>query len=80
MLKAKIISPDGLVLLVIGLSSENMKRLLDSKPIIFSGSEIGFPSIENVLIVGGETNDALIEQMKKLGLPDPLASSVRDGP
>lgn len=72
MLKAKIHQVDGSTLLLIGLSSENMKRLLEDKPILFSGSEVGFPAVSWVLLIGGKTNGDLMEQLKKMGMETPM--------
>ena len=54
-------------LVVIGLSGENMTRLLADEPITFDLAELGLPSTI-VLIVGGRTEDAIAEQLRSSGL------------
>lgn len=47
-------SSNGKPLLVVGLSGENMTRLMASEPIVFETAPLGLPEMV-VLIVGGRT-------------------------
>ena len=49
---------------VLGLSEENIKRLMKDKPIQFDGSEIGLDG--EVVIVYGRTEEVIAN---KLGIP-----------
>lgn len=55
--------------LLIGLSGENMTRLMADEPIRFDMAEFGLPSI-TMLIVGGRTEDDITEQLRTAGLPE----------
>jgi hypothetical protein len=57
----------GRPLLIIGLSGENMTRLMADKPIKFDMAEVGLPPL-TVVIVGGKTEDAITEQQPGAGL------------
>lgn len=48
----------------IGLSRQNMERLLHDEPILFNLSEIGLPAQE-VIIMGGETEDEITKELGK---------------
>lgn len=48
----------------IGLSRQNMERLLHDEPIVFDLSEIGLPEQE-VVIMGGETEDAISKKLSE---------------
>lgn len=56
MLKARINNT-----VVIGLSEENIRRLKQGKPIVFSGSEYQMPGLDNLnfLIMYGVTEGAI---------------------
>ena len=53
MVKAKL--SNGAILL--GLSAENIKRLIKGMPIKFDGRPVGFPG--DVIIMNGDTEDAI---------------------
>ncbi len=61
MLKAR-----GGNMVLIGLSRMNVERLLDDMPIRFAGEEVGIPGLVFV-IVGGETEQAIAEQLRAIG-------------
>lgn len=65
----KAVGRDGLgrPLLIIGLSGENMTRLMADEPIRFDMAEVGLPPL-TVVIVGGRTEDAITEQLTGVGL------------
>lgn len=49
-------------LVIIGLSGENMTRLMADEPIQFDLAELGLPSTI-VVIVGGRTEDAITDRL-----------------
>jgi hypothetical protein len=51
-------------LLTIGLSGENMARLMAGEPILFDTAPLGLPAMK-VLIVGGRTEDAIAADLRK---------------
>ena len=64
----------GLPLLILGLSGENMTRLMADEPISFDLADLGLPPMR-VVIVGGRTEDAITGQLAAHGLlPNPAAS------
>ena len=65
----------GLPLLILGLSGENVTRLMADEPISFDLADLGLPPMR-VIIVGGRTEDAITEQLTGHGLlPRPGGSS-----
>ena len=67
---------NGRPLLILGLSGENMTRLMADEPIKFDARQLGL-DIE-VLIVGGRTEDAILQQLRQVGLIGP-DTQRRDG-
>jgi hypothetical protein len=57
----------GRPLLILGLSGENVTRLMADEPISFDLAELGLPPMR-VVIVGGRTEDAITEQLAEHGL------------
>lgn len=53
---------NGKPLLVIGLSGENIARLMSDEPIIFDTGPFGLPAL-SVLIVGGKTEDDIARDL-----------------
>lgn len=84
MIKATGRTADGDTLLLLGLSRLNTRWLLRGQPIRVNGLDVGLPGLQ-VLIVGGETEDAIITELVKLGLVGPdthtqdLGSSESEG-
>ena len=71
MLKASGRTADGKPLLIVGLSGENMTRLMADEPIRLDIAQLGLPDVV-VLIVGGRTENAIAERLTSLGwLPQP---------
>jgi hypothetical protein len=62
MIKAVGRTGDGTPLLILGLSAENVKRLMNDKPITFNLSEVGLESMQ-VAIIGGPTEQFIMEQL-----------------
>lgn len=50
---------------ILGLSRENINRLMDDQPIRFDGDVLGFPG-ETFYIVFGETEQAIAADLVKL--------------
>lgn len=57
MIKA-LITMDGERVAILGLSGENMARLMADEPILIDLIELGLPS-QKVLIVGGKDEDTI---------------------
>ena len=64
--------PDGRLVFGIGLSRENCRRLLDGKPIAFPLEEMGGKG--EILIMGGETEQAMMRQLQEFIGPDTKVS------
>ncbi len=73
MIKATGRTGDGKPLVVLGLSGENMTRLMADEPIPVDLGELGLPPMQ-VLLVGGRTEQAIVEQLKSVGLLAPDAA------
>lgn len=67
MIKAAGQAGDGTPLLILGLSAENMARLLSDQPISFDLAELGLPPAR-VVIVGGQTEEIITGQLTGHGL------------
>lgn len=57
----------GKPMLVLGLSGENVTRLMADEPIWFDLADLGLPSM-TVVIVGGRTEGAIVRQLSDVGL------------
>ncbi len=63
-------------LLVLGLSIENRLRLGEDLPILIGAPELaamGIPMAEpfSIVLVGGDTEESIAEDLRAHGLPDP---------
>lgn len=56
--------------IIIGLSRESCDRLLAGQPIRFDGEELLIPGL-TFLVLGGETEDEITEDLRSLGLAPP---------
>jgi hypothetical protein len=65
---------NGRPLVLIGLSGENMARLMSDEPIRFDLAELGLPPTV-VLIVGGRTEDDIAANLREVGLLAPAGGS-----
>lgn len=52
-------------LLLIGLSDGNLKKLAERLPISFPGNEVGFPDIQEIIIMSGTTEDEMEKEIKQ---------------
>lgn len=64
-----MIKARGRSAVLIGLSRDNVTRLMEGKPIRFDGAEIGIPGI-SFMIMGGETEQAMVDELRHDGLID----------
>ena len=65
MVKAGGTSADGKRFVVLGLSRENCKRLLEGKPIqVDVEKDLGISGGPVVILVGGETEETIAESLK----------------
>lgn len=77
MIKAVLREPIGTPVVVLGLSGENMARLMAGEPIVVQLAELGLPAMK-VLIVGGRTEETITAQLtEKFGPP---RKTVREEP
>lgn len=66
MIKLRTTDATGRIRLTFGLSAENIRRLQDGQPILFNLDEFGFES--EVLIITGETEESMKDDLRKAGL------------
>lgn len=53
--------------MILGLTRENVTRLLDNQPIMFDGAELGWPAMR-VVILAGETLADIEEDLRSIGV------------
>ncbi|MFJ4735262.1 hypothetical protein ACIP6V_23815 [Streptomyces sp. NPDC088770] len=69
MIKAVLREPNGAPVVVLGLSGENMARLMADEPIVVQLAELGLPPLR-ILLMGGRTEADLTAQLtEKFGPP-----------
>lgn len=75
MIKATGASTDGRPFLLLGLSMENCRRLVDGKPILVRADHIDprLPALD-VIVMGGETEEAMTVELQR-NFPTPEESS-----
>lgn len=59
--------------LIFGLSRGNVEGLLDNQPILINGRELAVPF--QILMVGNETEEDIMEDLRSIGLAVPKAAS-----
>lgn len=64
-------------LIVVGLDTNNIRRLLKGEPIYFRGDRVGTPNHE-FLILAGETNIDMANELRGIGIPIPLDWAGQD--
>lgn len=67
---------NGRPVLVIGLSGENMTRLMADEPIIIDGAAVGFGDL-TVALLGGRTEQDIVARLSAVGLVN-AGTEVRD--
>lgn len=74
MIKAAWKDDDGTRVFFFGLSEGNVQRLKEGKPIAVAMSQVGGPSDAMVVIHYGETEDAIVADLKRHGMTLPEAT------
>lgn len=69
MIKARGQTGDGTPLVVLGLSGENVARLMAKEPIRLNLADLGLPPTV-VVIIGGRTEDEITVDLQTAGLLD----------
>ncbi|MEU9208522.1 hypothetical protein AB0D27_11350 [Streptomyces sp. NPDC048415] len=72
MIKAVLREPQGTSVVVLGLSGENMTRLMADEPIVLNLAELGLPP-QRILLMGGRTEEAITARLTQLYGPPPAA-------
>jgi hypothetical protein len=62
-----IANADDKKVIVLGLSRENMRRLLEGQPIEIDWAEVGVDDQPNIVILGGETESDIIGVLAQYG-------------
>jgi hypothetical protein len=70
MIAGRMLGPGGKPTLLLGLSRENMDKLLADQPIVLNGGPLGVGDI-TVLLIGGETEQTMSDQLRELGMITP---------
>lgn len=78
MILAHNLDPDGNLMILIGLSRANVDQLLEGRPILKGPQDTGVNV--HVVIVGGETEDEIMQQLKEAGLGFDEVQDLRKGP
>lgn len=69
MIKATLRESNGQTIVVLGLSGENMTRLMADEPIAIQLADLGLPPLK-ILLMGGRTEAAITAQLtQKFGPP-----------
>lgn len=71
MIKATGRQADGKPFVLLGLSRENCRRLLEGQPIKIDMADLGQPERGTVLICAGETEEAVKRELIEAGLELP---------
>lgn len=74
MIRAKATDPDGKPIIFLGLSRENITRLVAGQPIRVVGDSVGVPSLAAITIVFGETEKQILQDMRDAGFQLPPVS------
>lgn len=72
MIKATLISTDGQVTLLLGLSRQNTERLHDGQPIVLNANDVDprLPELR-IALAAGETEEALRRELERYSRPAP---------
>jgi hypothetical protein len=63
MFKATAATPDGKILVILGLSHKNLDLLKEGSPILVKGSDIGIT--EDILVFSEDTEETIMKKMKR---------------
>lgn len=80
MIRASAPTADGGTLIVLGLTPGNLRRLREGQPIYVDAAELGAPAGVKVAIMFGQTERAIVAELRAGGiqLPDGADDSLRD--
>ncbi len=71
MIRARAHGENGATHIVLGITRENVARLMKGMPIRVTGVSVGVPEISSVLIIYGENEAVIAEDMREAGLIGP---------
>lgn len=71
MIKAILRDKDGQPVILLGLSGENMTRLMADEPISINLTELGLPPLR-ILLMGGRTEAVIADQLEQRFGPLPF--------
>jgi|SRR5581483_5142141 len=73
-IKGRLEAKDGRNTLIVGLSGEDMTRLMADEPIIIGAVELkamGFSKgVDEVIIIGGRNEDAMVADLTRVNSPE----------
>lgn len=70
MIKARLVQADGSPLTILGLSGENVTRLIAGEPIVFAASEVGLGD-GRICLIYGHTENAMVAELEQQGALPP---------
>lgn len=79
MIRGKVERHDGGEEWFFGLSMMNVTLLMQGKPIRFDASELGAPAGTSIVIFFGQTEESMVEDLKKAGIEMPAVEDRRGG-
>jgi hypothetical protein len=59
---------DGVPVVMLGLTRENIDRLLTGQPVFIRGAALGVPTV-NIAITAGEDEKAILDALRDAGMP-----------
>lgn len=77
MLKAFFKNERGELAIILGLSAGNVRLLREAQPIVISLAEIGVPQGGQLLIMFGETEQAILAELKTWGVDLAPAETIQ---
>lgn len=79
MIKVQLSTVFGTPLVVFGLSMENLRRLMADDPIKFPFSECGILGPGEIIIMAGEDEQDILEQLRAAGIKIPSMPAAGPG-
>lgn len=80
MIKATGATGDGRPMVWLGLSGENMTRLMADEPMVVELADLGLASRVVVVLVGGRTEREIVAQFETQGLVPPGSAAAMPEP
>jgi hypothetical protein len=74
-MKALLYTEDNQPILILGLSGENVTRLMAHEPISMELATLGLPAMK-LIIMGGRTEAAIVAELRDKGVLPPDTGSV----